>query len=269
MQDISFVSESYSKRKPKDCRLSISIREDGFSFLIVHKREILAYSYVRAPKQTIEESFKNFLAQDILRQTFQAVSVIIVTPSFTFVPKKFYDDSMLQSYVSLNFPENERDSFITYESIETDVVVLFPIPLKLWGLCRTAFKAQDVVSYVPQVAPLLELHCKERKDKLVISVENSFFSALYVKSKEVRFCNAFSFSTVNDFTYYIMNIYEQLHLNPLETPLELSGKISAGSPYFKALQVFIKHVSMVDASDYPATFPLTLFYNHCHIALCE
>ncbi len=270
MRDITFVTETYSKRKPKDYELSISIRRDGFSFLITHKQDVMAYSYVIAVGEGREAAFKDFLAQDILQPEFKSVSIIIVSPKYTLVPKKFYDDTLLDKYVAMNFEKSENESIITYESVNTDAVLLFPIETTFWAMCRLAFKKNEIVSYVPHVAPTLEANCKSRKEKLCVSVENSFFTALFIKGKELRFCNAFEFHNVNDFLFYVMNIFEQLHLNPLEVEVELSGKINEKSAYYTAIQLFVKKVEIANPPKEGCKgLPYTLFYNHCNVALCE
>ena len=269
MQDLSFVSETYSKRKPKDCRLSISVRRDGFSFLIQHKQNVEAYAYTTVPSRDKEEAFRNFLSQEILQQKFGAVTVIIVTDRYTLVPKSFYSDSMVNSYANFNFSTKESEAVISYESINTDAVVLFPIETAIWSLCRSTFKAQEMVSYIPQVAPIMEANFKTKGEKLCVSVENTYFTSLFVKDKQIRFSNVFKFKNVNDFTFYIMNIFEQLHLDPLKVTVELSGKITKKSPHFAALCVFVKHVTIVPSLVTLPKFPHMLFYNHLNSALCE
>ena len=269
MQDLHFVSEDYTKRKPKDYRLSISIRRDGFSFLIVHKDDVKAFSYITVDDETREEQLQKFLNQDIFKETFGAVTIIIVQPNLTLVPKKLYDDSMLEQYAELNFPHSETESVITYETMNSDCVVLFPIEKSVWSLCRLVFKNQEMVSYVPHVAPLLEIGAKNRKEKLYISVESNFFTALYVKHKDIRFCNSFEFKNVNDFMFYLMNIVEQLKLDPVEIPVEIFGKMSENSSYFSAIRLFIKNASVASSPKTNVAFPYSLFYNHCNIALCE
>ncbi|MBR5433812.1 MAG: DUF3822 family protein [Bacteroidales bacterium] len=269
MQDLHFVSEDYEKRKSKDYRLSISIRRDGFSFLLSSKRAIVAYSYITVPENQRNTAFKEFLSQEILQDTFSAVSIIIVTPSFTCVPKKLYDDSMWEDYSNLNFEHSGNESVITYESLNTDVVVLFPIDTELWALCRSAFKNQEFVSYIPQVAPMLESNVKSRGERLFVFVEQSFFTVLYVSKKNMQFCNSFGFTNVNDFLFYLMNVMKQLNLDPLRIQVELAGKISVKSSYFSAIQMFVKNVSVVENATTMKNFPYMLFYNHCNVALCE
>lgn len=269
MQDLSFVSENYSKRKPKDYRLSISIRRDGFSFLIMHKDSVMAYAYTNISTDDRVAAFKNFLNQEILQQTFNAVSIIVVTPKFTVVPKKFYDESMLDSYANLNFTKLDSESIIDYQSIADDSVILFPIETELWTLCRIAYKGQELISYVPQVAPMLEANVRSKKPKMHISVENTFCSAVIVKEKKLLFANSFLFRNVNDFVYFVMNTFTQLHLDPLHVDVELSGKIGPKSPYFSALAMFVKNVTMASSSVKAEKFPFTLFYNNCNVALCE
>lgn len=269
MQDLSFVSENYSKRKPKDYRLSISIRRDGFSFLIVHKDVVMAYAYTTNSSSDRVTAFKNFLNQEILQQKFSAVSIIVVTPKFTLVPKKFYDESMLLSYATMNFTKAEDESIIDYQSVTDDSVVLFPIETDLWTLCRVAYKDQEMISYVPHVAPILEANIRSKKPKMHISVENTFCSAVLIKDKKLQFANSFLFRNVNDFVYFVMNTFTQLHLDPLQVEVELSGKIGPKSPYFSALTTFVKNVTMAPSVVKAEKFPYTLFYNNCNVALCE
>lgn len=269
MQDLTFVSEDYTKRKPKEYRLSISIRRDGFSFLICHKKKIMAYSYTIVHEEDRKNAFKAFLDQELLQEKFDSVTIIIVTPKFTVIPSKLYDDTMWEEYANLNFQHDETESIISYESNAFDSVVLFPIETDFWAKCRSAFKEQDVVSYIPNVAPVLEYASDFRSATLCLSVESNFFTAVYVKGKDLQFCNSFEFKNVNDFLFYLMNIVEQLHLNPLQLQVEVSGKISEKSSYFSAIQMFLKNVAMVEDDRFEKSFPYTLFFNHCKSVLCE
>lgn len=269
MQDLSFVSENYSKRKPKDYRLSISIRRDGFSFLILHKDAVMAYAYTTISINDRVAAFKDFLNQDILQQKFNAVSIIVVTHKYTIVPKKFYDDSLLDSYANLNFSKDASESVIDYQSVNDDSVILFPIETDLWTLCRIAYKEQEMVSYVPQIAPVLESIIRSKKVKMHISVENTFCSAVLVKDKKLLFANSFLFRNANDFVYFVMNTLNQLHIDPLQVEVELSGKIGPKSPYYSALAMFVKNVTMATSNVKAEKFPFTLFYNNCNVALCE
>lgn len=269
MQDLIFLSEDYTKRKPENYTLSISIRRDGFSYLITYKDEIKAYSYVTVSEENRISEFRNFLNQDILQTEFDAVFVIIVTPRFTLVPKKLYDDSMLDEYSALNFEHNEKESVISYESVNSNMVVLFPIETEVWAKCRSVFKDQFLVEYVPQVAPMIESVAKSKSEKLYVSVESDFATIIYKRDRDFQLCNSFEFKNVNDFLYYILNAVKQLNLNPLRLQIELSGKISQKSSYFTALQMFVKNVGIVANTTKQQDFPYSLFYNHLFVSLCE
>ena len=125
MQDLHFVSEDYEKRKSKDYRLSISIRRDGFSFLLSSKRAIVAYSYITVPENQRNTAFKEFLSQEILQDTFSAVSIIIVTPSFTCVPKKLYDDSrsVLEKMTKNEFLAELQDVLQTEKDLTLETIL--------------------------------------------------------------------------------------------------------------------------------------------------
>jgi hypothetical protein len=111
----------------------------------------------------------------------------IVTPRFTLVPKKFYDDTLLDKYVAMNFEKSENESIITYESVNTEAVVLFPIETTFWAMCRLTFKKNESVSYVPQWLQYLKQIVSHVKKNYAFRFENSFFTALFIKGKELRF----------------------------------------------------------------------------------
>jgi len=88
-----------------------------------------------------------------------------------------------------------------------------------------------------------------------------------INQKKVLLYNQFQYHTKEDFLYYILFVYEQLHLNPEEHKLKLFGKIEEDSnlfeicyKYIKKVKVFIpKNTNYTLTEENDNTIDLTLF----------
>ena len=68
-------------------------------------------------------------------------------------------------------------------------------------------------------------------------------------------CNAFHYKTPEDIAYYILFIYEQMHLNTETIELILSGEIEKSSAQHSLLYNYIRHVKF-------ATCPIGFQYSY-------
>ena len=65
--------------------------------------------------------------------------------------------------------------------------------------------------------------------------------------KETVFYNTFEFVSREDIIYYILFTVDQLNLNPEETPIVISGKISKEDEYYKIIYKYIRNVSIFNS----------------------
>ena len=78
---------------------------------------------------------------------------------------------------------------------------------------------------------------------------SSYFEIAILDSRKLLFSNAFKYKTPEDIAYYILFVYEQLHLNPEEVELVLSGEIEKTAKEHSLLYHYIRHVKFASLPD--------------------
>ena len=91
---------------------------------------------------------------------------------------------------------------------------------------------------------------KNNKGKKVFAnFHSSYFEVAILDGRELLFSNAFKYKTSEDIAYYILFVYEQLHLNPEEIELVLSGNIEKTAKEHTLLYNYIRHVKFASLPD--------------------
>ncbi|MDA3883440.1 MAG: DUF3822 family protein [Bacteroidales bacterium] len=285
MQEISFFHTNFTFNHSKLFDLSVSFRRDGFSFIIIDRDDEVLYASCFQP---FDESLshgdyliacRSFLEHEAFSYSYKHVSCLFTTERITIVPASLCNQDDLRTILEFNHSLPDDEVVFSYPLINADSVLVYAVSKKLVDYCSERFG--DFVNF-PHSAPLLEssiLHNKlEDSYSVFISLESSFFDIVILNRGQIIMYNTYSFTNINDYVYYVMNVFEQLKLNQMKTPVILSGKISKTSSYFDATCMFIKHVSLVQALPLHTkmmsvspfnNIPYPLFYQLFTINLCE
>ena len=80
-------------------------------------------------------------------------------------------------------------------------------------------------------------------ERIYISIQKKSFDVTILESKHLKFFNSFSYRATEDLIYYLLFTFEQLQLNPNETPLIIFGEIEEDSEVYKLLYKYIRNIS--------------------------
>lgn len=285
MQDLLYIHKDYSNQYEQLQKVSISLRPNGFSFVIqaVDSDRILAvcYSQVSANSSisVYSKSLSVFFKHEMLQKTFQTISIVYVTPRITIIPSSLFSTHNLTLLFETNHVLVPNDVVLDYKLKQTQGYLVYTIPSQIIEACKEAFG--NHIRFLPQAAPFLESSCIQNKIKtnkqVYILLDDTFFDIAVLEGHNILLYNTFEFSNNNDYMYFVMNVFEQLQLNPLEIPVMLSGVISKASHYYESIQMFIKHVHIIEPTQshkdflqYPFEQSLYPFFNNeCNVSLCE
>ncbi len=252
MQDISITHIEFSYTNALQYELSISLRRDGFSFCIQNKEDknLLSVFFQSIDEEIPEEEYikqcKKFLTHEAFTYSYSKVRIVATSLKATIIPQELFDENSAKEILDFNYSLNNTERVFSYNLKKSDSVIVYAYFSEILDVCNQLFSSN--YSLFPQTAPFLELaiqkNIQEVQTKVYISLESSFFDVVVLKGTKILLYNKFDFTNVNDYVYYVMNTYKQLALDPITVPTELSGKISVGSTYFDATQMFIKNVSV-------------------------
>lgn len=252
MQDISIAHTDFSYINSKLYDLSISFRRDGFSFSVWNSDSgnLMSVYFKTISDSCSEEEYNlectKFLQHEAFSYSYSKTSIVYVTEKVTLIPAALYNTDDLEAYFSLNHTLRGNEIIETYKVKNAESVIVYALSKRLKNDCIDKFGAQ--VLFFPQTAPLLESSILENKlvesKTVFVSLESTFFDVIILEGQKVVMCNSYDFTNVNDYVYYLMNVYEQLGLNTLKDKVVLSGRISRTSSYYDATKMFIKNTEI-------------------------
>lgn len=232
-------------------KLSIQISLNGLSFCIVDTitnkvvlSDAISFKITTTPYLLLKE-LKNLLNQyKILGQDFTEVLVIHKNDLFSLVPKALFDEKELANYLKFNAKLLANDH-IVFDELENQEMVSVYVPFTNvnnyvfdnFGTFEFKHGSTALIHSLQHQKlnpkPICYAHVAERELELLV-----------LNKKKVVLYNQFQFRTKEDFLYYILFTFEQLHLDLENTKLKLFGKIEEGSELFDICYTYIKKVSV-------------------------
>lgn len=249
--DKTTTNKGSSYTSNKENHLSIQLSLDGFSFCIYNgaTQALEAYSTYElqsesSPYKLLELIKEIFETDELLQPIYSSVSVSHFNNLVTQVPKAFFNPDELASYLQYSIKILE-DDYITYDEISgTDIINVY-IPfvninnyfVERFG--SFVFKHSSTV-FIEKIAQEFK-HNDE--NTIFVNVFNGSYELLALKGNKPQLFNSFSFTTKEDFIYYILFTAEQLEWNPEEFSLVLMGDIEKDSEIYSTVYNYVRNVS--------------------------
>jgi len=84
--------------------------------------------------------------------------------------------------------------------------------------------------------------------QVFVQVHPGFFDLVVIHERKLHFYNTFAYSSSEDFIYFLLFTFEQLHLLPEQTPVTLSGEIQKNSAIYEIMFKYIRNLNFAAAS---------------------
>lgn len=191
-----------------------------------------------------------FEREEELQYNFDSVEVIHSNNLSTLVPKPFFKEDDLASYLKYNLKLLQND-FIAYDPIYNGEIMNVYIPfVHLNNFFFDKFGSFEYKHSSSVLIDALLKNCAQDEDvQFSVHVESNQFQIVVIQRKKLLFYNSFSFKTKEDFIYYILFTAEQLELNPETFNLVLYGEIAKESELYKTVYNYVRNVSIFDANN--------------------
>ncbi len=233
--------------------LSIQIHLNGLSFCILNKTtntvEFL-YSIEFANKLTPVDLLKHLKTElsstTVFSDDFSEVFVIHQNELATLVPKALYDDTIKADYLKFD-SKILRTDYITADDIAINESVNVYVPyVNINNYIFDTF-GEFVFKHASSVLieSILKLEAHSKEQVLYINVNLNSIEVMVVDQGKIQLFNVFEYHSKEDFIYYILFVFEQLHLNVETTSVKLSGSIDKDDEYYKILYTYVRHVDFI------------------------
>lgn len=237
---------------PNLLKLSIQVRLDGLSFCILNcgNNEIVWYKKKNFPKEynpvkilsQIELLYK---MEKELQIPVSEVVLLFSNDLYSMVPKPYFIEEEASNYLKFNTKILKTD-VVAHDYLDQKELVTVYIPYA--NITNYFFDKYGEFEYKHSISVLTDAVLAIDSGEGTTAYLNNFtdyFDLVVVKNNKLLLCNTFSYSTKEDFIYYLLFTAEQLELDPSEFELNLLGDISENSALYSIAYTYIKNVNLL------------------------
>lgn len=252
MQKYSLTDETYNIHNSEHYKVSLQILPDSFSYVVldsVRKKYIILKHILISEKENLyDELCKLFESEELLSAPLQSFRTFVFTEKTTLIPSAFSLKEKTSQLLSFNYGENTN---LIFQNCSTpfDATLAYSIPSEIIELLN---KNKCSAIYPHALTLLSETHkiCqqKDKQTGMVISILNNYAEIAIIENSKLLLFNSFPFKTVDDFSYYLVYLFDLFHFDKEKTPITISGITDKNDTRISAIEKFIKNTQYTKAN---------------------
>jgi hypothetical protein len=252
IEQINFTDKSFDIKNINDYHLSLQVYVKGFSFCILdrERNKFIAISNyyfdkINSYNILLEEINNIYNTNEILQLQFKHIKLLFTTNKYTNIPSAFYDEKEIESIYSFNQNLDKNESLLTNYTYGNSAYTIFGIPNSI----KTFFtEKHNNINIYHNTTPLIEeILLKEKlnsnHNKVFLNIMPNTFDIVIIEKNNLKLLNTFTYNSDTDFIYYILNIFNQLGLSPIDIPISITGFIRKNDSKIEKLKKYIKHIN--------------------------
>ncbi len=252
----SLIDEAYDTTRTGDYKLVLQIGINGVHICVNEKASNKFIAFERYTFQHVYR-FEDVcsLMDELMKQSkliqpgYNRADCLIVNNLSTLVPKAVFEESSKKDYLKFN-TLLEGDEFILTDDLKVlDAKNIFALPLCLKGKLDYAFSDIRYHHFSSILIEVLLRQHKNQAKKVIVHLQDSHFQMVVLEGKHLLFYNTFDHHSPEDFIYYVLFVFEQLHLNPEKTDLQLIGEVEKNSAIHLITQKYIRQIQFGERGD--------------------
>lgn len=239
---ILLVDPNFDPNAAIPYNLLLKITADSLCYVIVNaENNRVEVLYDRQNFQDHKRELLPLLDADLyLKLAFNNVKICSYTINSISIPDDFYEEKLLETYTPYFTARESYSSTIHSLSIPRlgfKTIFLFP---QIVEDAIAAFWPE--AEKFEQTAGLLSDEKNGIAIKLMVDFTAGSFFAMLCQNGKLLFQNFFLTEDADEFTYYLMLIFKQLDLDPMQIDVLISGLINEGDPQQDVLKKHFRSV---------------------------
>ena len=241
-----FVSESFRLENTFEYILSIQVSLNGFSFSIRQEESDELVLLKTAPlkvssKDLLSRRFQDWYNnEELLQKPYKRTNVIVLSNSFTLLPKQYSGKATLEEIPHVLFNEAEKMEFAENHIESINATILFALPKNLNNTI------QQTIGYCTiwhPVKALLNARSSSEDKQISVYMDDKDLFLMVHKSNELVFCNSFRVNHANDIVYYALSVLKQLDIKTKDTIVKCAGNSAFSKDIYQLLPSYFKSVT--------------------------
>jgi len=239
------MEETSNFQQNNQYSLSIRFSSDGFSLWVDDISGFLISS------KTIARPFISLSKNDIVKiieheadalLNYQNIRLIYESDFYTFVPSTLFEIGNEIDFMFASNKIDKKDCIISNQISNWETVNIFSLPINLRDAINQLF---DNVNIEHHLGYFLTEKIKLRNESGVnIWVRSKIMDVVVIINGNLHLINSFNYNSTEDFTYFTLNIFDQLSLDTNFCKLKLFNT-EGNNEIQNIIQKYIKVVEIV------------------------
>jgi hypothetical protein len=249
--DVAVTDETINFNRSDDYTLLIQLSLDNciYSLLDTERNTLVSLhnfsSYHLHPVDKVFERISTVINEGpiISVNNYSDVFVSIVNNNSTIVPEAILEHGKEEKFLAFNHT-SQGDEIYSDKMNAIDAVNIYSVSSRTEEIIRGKFPGASYRHFSTQLIENLIIKNKHQEDKQVtLHVQASHFEVIVTQGKSLLFYNSFNYKAPEDILYFLLNVFEQLQLNPEITHLHLIGEIEKRSGIYNLLNKYIRYIN--------------------------
>jgi hypothetical protein len=279
---LNILDESVISGEQKKYRLFVTVDASFIALALFDNREsrfvgLETFYFQKAyTAEQIGKSIGSIKQQSNLVQkaTIDKVSVQLSHNLYTFVPAALFRAEDAEKYFKLNHPKKGQVRIENEVVKGFDVMNIFSVNENLYSELKKTFNAFTLHHHITSLLQAVRL--KAGKDKVLhLHFRPGWVDVIIMEGKRLLLCNSFNYKSSEDAVYFILNVCEQIGLNPHSIETDVMGELEKESAINKLISKYIDNIHFSErskATQFTYGFdkiPSHFYYSVFSHALCE
>ncbi len=245
-----YVQESVAlnSKFDKDYILTIQYSLDGLSFIIfdIEKQKFVSLKHYTLNDNNISllQLLSELQEQESWKiDNFYKILFLIDNQYNTFVPAQMFQNDLRKDYLKLlNIPHDSliATDTISYFNIYNVYPISHDIELSLDNISNR-IEVRHASTIIVETL-IKEFSNRTPEARAFVNVKNNHFELTIINNCNLIFHNYFNFITKEDFLYFILYTFEQLHIDNEIVPLYFMGFIEESSAIVELCSRYIRNI---------------------------
>lgn len=204
--------------------LSIWIYSDGFSLYVYDENNhILSSKHLNITEGADEIEFlqQALASQEEINAEYKEIMVTCESAYHTIIPEIFHTTKKENDFLTLQHPDLPASYQLFHEKdTNLQTVLIYGIDVKIIEAINKYLPTANITSHLVHATKKV---VTEAVEKLTIWVrdKDKEMDCIVYKNNKISLLNKYFYQSSEDIIYHIVNIYQQLELNPAEFETEI------------------------------------------------
>ena len=226
--------------------LSIRFSSDGFSLCIYDEVDHLI-SKKRVDQSLFllkENAIYELIANEVETQLeFKNIRLICESDIYTLVPDVFFTPEMVCDYLYFDREKNKNDSELFSQLTVWENTLIYSLPTHLQNAINRVYPNKHIEHHLTLF--LSEIANDRNESGLKIWTRQKKLDVAVITNGKLTLLNSYNYNTPEDYTFFVLNIFEQLSLDTETCKVEIYN-LDNNSEIKNLLQIYVKELMVVN-----------------------